>query len=412
VAQAQLGLSFQPRQLALGGLGIALALAVFFTVQNQPEWSTVWVFGLAFGFVLQRARFCFASAFRDLFLLGETRVMKGVLVGMAVAAPGFALAMYMANPVILPGRFPADANIQPLGFHTFFAGFIFAIGMTLAGGCSSGTLYRIGEGYAASVVTMLGILAGTWLLGQTWSFWWDVSVSYAPRIWFPQYVGWGGGLLVTLLMIGLAFLALLWWESRTPVHFPHWTEATEEAPIGFTGQLRALLTKVFLNAWPIAIAGATLGILNAFFTVYHHPWGVTGAIYQWVTSLSGLIGIAPGELKGLADLGGACNIGSETHDQAFGISHDSMINMGMILGSFIAAALAGEFKLRFPRQLRRYVQSLGGGVLMGYGASLALGCTLGAFFSAIPSLGLNGWGFGVGLLGGAYVGVKFIRHIG
>ncbi|MCL4545374.1 MAG: YeeE/YedE family protein [Chloroflexi bacterium] len=48
---------------------------------------------------------------------------------------------------------------------------------------------------------------------------------------------------------------------------------------------------------------------------------------------------------------------------------------------------------------------------MGSGAGLAAGCTIGAFFSAIPSLGLNGWIFGLGLLTGAAGGVQVIRRL-
>ena len=43
----------------------------------DTQFSMFWVFGLAFGFVLQRSRFCFASAFRDVFLMGHARTMKG-----------------------------------------------------------------------------------------------------------------------------------------------------------------------------------------------------------------------------------------------------------------------------------------------------------------------------------------------
>jgi hypothetical protein len=88
-----------------------------------------------------------------------------------------------------------------------------------------------------------------------------------------------------------------------------------------------------------------------------------------------------------------------------------LLNLGVIAGAFMAASFASEFKLRLPRQPRRYVQSLGGGILMGYGAGLALGCTVGAFFSAIPSLALNGWVFAGTLAVGAYLGVKLINRI-
>jgi uncharacterized protein len=88
-----------------------------------------------------------------------------------------------------------------------------------------------------------------------------------------------------------------------------------------------------------------------------------------------------------------------------------LLNLGVVAGAFMAASLAAEFKLRVPKQLLRYAQSVGGGVLMGYGAGLALGCTVGAFFSAIPSLALNGWVFAAALAMGAYLGVKILNRL-
>jgi hypothetical protein len=84
---------------------------------------------------------------------------------------------------------------------------------------------------------------------------------------------------------------------------------------------------------------------------------------------------------------------------------------GMWLGSFAGALGAGEFKLRVPKQPVRYVQSLGGGALMGYGAAIAMGCTIGAFFSGIPSLAVNGWVFAIFLGLGAWIGTQLIRRI-
>jgi hypothetical protein len=48
---------------------------------------------------------------------------------------------------------------------------------------------------------------------------------------------------------------------------------------------------------------------------------------------------------------------------------------------------------------------------MGYGAGLALGCTAGAFFSAIPSLALNGWVFALALIAGAALGLQIIERL-
>ena len=73
----------------------------------DTEFSMFWVFGLAFGFVLQRARFCFASAFRDIFLLGHARTMKGVLLGLAVGSVGLWARHESSGTHDLPGRLSA-----------------------------------------------------------------------------------------------------------------------------------------------------------------------------------------------------------------------------------------------------------------------------------------------------------------
>ncbi len=88
------------------------------------------------------------------------------------------------------------------------------------------------------------------------------------------------------------------------------------------------------------------------------------------------------------------------------------LNTGIIGGSFLAAMLSGDFKLRWPRQKAVYVRIITGGLLMGYGAGLASACAIGGFFTAVPSLGLNGFAFGASLLLGALAGLQIIKRIG
>ena len=57
------------------------------------------------------------------------------------------------------------------------------------------------------------------------------------------------------------------------------------------------------------------------------------------------------------------------------------------------------------------MQSFFGGICMGYGAGLAIGCTIGAFFSSIPSLAISGWVFAFALFIGAFIGSKIITRL-
>jgi uncharacterized membrane protein YedE/YeeE len=386
---------------AVVALGICLAAAA-----HDRLLGVFWLFGLAFGFVLQRSRFCFASAFRDLFLLGEARVMKGIIGGLAVATAGFAVLMARLVPEVGFGGPPPGAVVLPLGFHTVLGGVLFGLGMVLAGGCTSGSLYRAGEGYVGSMAALLGIMAGLEASSHTWNWWWQVHIGRAPLVWLPEHLGYFGATLLTFAGLMALFVGVSWWECRSGVP-PIGARPPAGAPTSLPEYLRNVGQMVFVKGWPAVAGGVALGVLNVFLYTYRHPWGVVAGLGIWADRLAGAIGLGAGELLGRSSLAG-CAFEPAT---ASALGHMPLLNVGVIAGAFIAASLASEFKLRWPRQPLRYAQSLGGGVLMGYGAGLALGCTVGAFFSAIPSLALNGWVFAGALAIGAYCGVKVLHRL-
>jgi hypothetical protein len=156
------------------------------------------------------------------------------------------------------------------------------------------------------------------------------------------------------------------------------------------------------------LGGLLLGTLNVFEYLYKKPWGITTAESRWVGWLLRLGGYPAENLLYFGDK----PAGKELlkHIPPW-LSGGSVLDWGLIFGAFIGALLASEFKWRFPANRFRYGQALAGGVLMGYGARLAMGCNIGGFFSAIPALGLNGWVFGGGLLIGAFLGVQAIKRL-
>lgn len=390
------------------GILASLAAAAILLAASalSGEMAVFWAFGLAFGFVLQRSRFCFASAFRDIFLLRHGRSMRGVLAGLTVATLGFTVLMSKQVPNTALGILPPDANVLPLGWHLVVGGLLFGAGMVVAGGCVSGSIYRMGEGYVASWVAFGGIMVGLAGAAYTWNWWWDVSIANGPRLWLPAFFGHAGALLITLGGLLALYLLVLWWESRGGLTLPDspFVASDEES---FTAKLGDSLKRVFVRGWPIVVGGAILGGLNVMLFLYSHPWGFTGEVSRWVIGATNALGVGPAPLKGASDLPGCALEVAQS-----GILHHMLFLVwGMVMGSFIAALYAGEFKIRLPRQKTRYTQAIGGGIFMGYGAGLAMGCTIGAFFSAIPSLAVNGWVFALFLAVGAWVGTLIIQRI-
>src|SRR5699024_5354842 len=84
----------------------------------------------------------------------------------------------------------------------------------------------------------------------------------------------------------------------------------------------------------------------------------------------------------------------------------SVMNIGVVLGALVAATLAGRFAPKFTIPLRSVIAAVVGGLLMGYGARLAYGCNIGAYFSGIASGSLHGWVWLVAAFAGNIVGVK------
>ena len=364
----------------LARIAWATAAGVYVTAHTvDTEFSMFWVFGLAFGFVLQRGRFCFASAFRDIFLLGHARNMKGVLMGLAVGVVGFGLVMSRQVPLTSLGIYPPSANVLPLGIHTALGGLLFGVGMVLADGCVSGSIYRMGEGYVASWVAFAGVIGGLLLSAHTWNWWWEVHIAAAPRLWLPHLIGHPGSLVVTLLGLAAVYVSVVSIEHRAGIVVPP-TSGARPQPENIGEDLTSVARRLFVQAWPVLPAGAVLGGLNVLLFMAKEPWGFTGEVSRWSIGMASMVNAAPGPLAGVESLPGCVLVPS---DGRF-FNHMLFLVLGMFFGSFAAAVGAGEFKLRVPRRTVRYGQSLGGGVIMGYGSGIGMGCTIGAFFSAIP----------------------------
>ncbi|MBN41203.1 MAG: YeeE/YedE family protein [SAR202 cluster bacterium] len=389
---------------------LAIILAGFAISLNNFSDAAIWITASALGFILQKSRFCFASAFRDLFLFGSGHNMKAVLFAMAIASVGFVGILVWILPDPLPGEFPSSAHVLPFGLSTIIAGSVFGIGMVLAGGCVSGTIYRIAEGYVASIVTMIGIFTGTILLIISWDFWWDTFISNEPKIFLPstQSIGYGFSLLLTLLGIGAVYLIVIYVESKSGIIEFISAKTQNQNSTGFQQRILENINNVVSRSWTAKSGGIALGFIAIIYFLFHSPPGVTGEIMKQSMNISAILNLTDGPLKGIASLSGCLgsSIGSGV------ISHTFVSTVGVFSGALVSALLSQEFKIRTPKEPKRYIQSMTGGILMGYSASLGIGCTIGAFFSAIPSLSLSGWLFGLSLGLGAFVGTKLIKAIG
>jgi uncharacterized membrane protein YedE/YeeE len=138
-------------------VGLAVVVGVLFWAtrwygsgdQQLAARAVILLAGFAIGFIMHRSRLCFARAFREPFVTAEGDMTKAVILALAIGIP--IAALLFQKKVIDPYvAIPATFWIGSL-----VGGFIFGLGMIFAGGCASGSLWRMGEGHLKLWVTML-----------------------------------------------------------------------------------------------------------------------------------------------------------------------------------------------------------------------------------------------------------------
>lgn len=192
---------------------VAAILCIFLWKSNHVN-VVYWVIGIAIGIVLRYSRFCFAGAFRDPFLLGNTKLLRGLLIAMMISTVGFAVIQYgyLKNNIIDYTRIPG--SVTSVGLHIMIGAFIFGVGMTIAGGCASGVLMRMGEGHALPWFAILGFLIGTTLGAKNYSFWYDKIISRASTVYFPEYMDLKVVVIVQMIILICLYMIAVWYEER------------------------------------------------------------------------------------------------------------------------------------------------------------------------------------------------------
>ncbi len=168
--------------------------------------------------------------------------------------------------------------------------------------------------------------------------------------------------------------------------------------------LEKFYTIVFKKIWPLWVGGIMLAVLNILFLLLSgNAWSITTGFAYWGAWIVGALGGDPGGWSYFQ--GGYREIGV---GQCFWCNDLSLISLGVILGAFLSVLLSGQFKIKKIKTPKQATVALVGGIIMGYATRLALGCNIGAFFSAVPSLSLSGYVFGVFVVLGAWLGSKFL----
>jgi len=155
------------------------------------------------------------------------------------------------------------------------------------------------------------------------------------------------------------------------------------------GILRRGYRTVFFENWPVMLGGLLIGVMSVITFAWARPWGVAGGLRNWGDWFFSLIGVyEQGPLSPL-------------------FSTNSILTLGLLWGALGAALMAKQFSIRTAPTLE-IIKGIVGGSLMGIGAAMAGGCNVGGFYTATSALSFGGLAMMVGLLMGAYLGLRYL----
>ena len=167
------------------------------------------------------------------------------------------------------------------------------------------------------------------------------------------------------------------------------------------------VTKYLKKPWPFWVGGILLGLLNVLLiALIGINWQITSGFLLWGIEVLQWMGLEPFKWDYFSHFQSYYN--PIISGKNVFINQYTILNIGVVLGALIATLLASEFKWKKIKSKKQVIFSLIGGIMMGYGTRLAVGCNIGACFSGIPSFSLHAWVFGIFITLGAWVGVKFL----
>ena len=349
--------------LALAATAVLIALVL---LDGQP-WSAALILGgFGLGVAFLKAEFSYTASWRRFLTRGEAGGLIGGLIVIAVAA----LAVV---PVAALGKNFGGA-IAPLGVSLLLGAFTFGIGMQLANGCGSGTLYTAGGGSGRMLIALLFFIVGS-VLGSL-SLPAFLALGGIDPVLASDYLGPWGGLAATLASIVLAAVLIAAVARRRGANF--------------------------MPSRNYIVGGVAIGLLCvAVFIAGGHPWSVTFGFTVWGAKIASALGFDfshaafwqwPGPKHALAE-----SVLTDT---------SSLTDFGMLFGAMAAAATSKPFAAAAWPPLKSLLAAGIGGLLMGWGARLGFGCNIGAFVSGVASGSLHGWVWFAAALPGCLIGIR------
>ncbi len=360
----------------------------FLEAQSYLLWSA-FILAFILGAIVNKTNFCTMGAVSDMVNMGDYSRFRSWLLAITVALLGVVI-LESSGLLSVDSTFPPYRDTRIIWIENLLGGLLFGIGMTLASGCGNKTLIRIGGGNIKSIVVfvVIGLIAFYMtnpfpgsdktlysVLFYDWVNPTAISLNTASDL--GSLINVESAVTVRLiigLVLALAFLFYIFKSS--------------EFRSGFDNILSGIVIGlVVIAAWYISHNISIDADGDAYsLGEYYQEWDMLSDSEEGKPSVSRPLSTQSFTfVNPIAQTFGYSASGFNSIHLTFGI----LSVMGVILGSFFWSIISKGFRIEWFVNIKDFVMHLVGAVLMGFGGTLALGCTIGQAITGISTLAVG-----------------------
>lgn len=205
-------------QISIGLFTLIISILIFvYLIKSKSNYSVLWIVGISIGFVLVRSRFCFTSSIRDIILVGNTSMLRAIIISLIISTIGIGIIMNYTKINDINSYNEIIKFNSPVGINTIIGAFLFGIGIVIAGGCASGTLMRIGEGFVLQFIVLIGIIIGVILSSLNNNIYKEFLDKTSKVIYLPDYFGIIFSIFIQLIGLFILYKFLINYDNKNNI---------------------------------------------------------------------------------------------------------------------------------------------------------------------------------------------------
>jgi uncharacterized membrane protein YedE/YeeE len=364
---------------------IAIFFAIFGIATSQWYLTAIPI-GFMFGFFLQKGDLCASSAMSEMIMFKDRSKIWGFWVAIVSTMISIAIIERLGLITLSP---------KPLFWLSYIiGGIIFGIGMVFAGGCISGVSYKGAAGNINSIMALMAVPIGI------------AMVEYGPLSVFSenlkQYLvkGTNGESISLSYITGIPFWILAIIFGISTIAYSLWKHKKNKFTFSIPPK----------RSWKPWVAGLLIGILGALAylssaeTGRNYPLGIThGVLFTkmlFTEKPDNLILVKSKpkiETQAVATQANVKVIKKPTENKKKVSMWLVLVFTSLLFGSWVSAALSGQAKL-LPKDPSQTLVALFGGLMIGVGAAMTGGCSIGNILSGWGLMSIGNFIFGIFVL--------------